>query len=225
MEAQGRAGTIRILIADPHPIFRDCVRMLLESEGSCQVVGGAGDPASAVKMTLQLKPDILLFDLAMPFHPAMRELSCLSSQVRVIGLTAANEKDRILEALRLGARGVLLRDSTTQLLFKSIRTVMAGQYWLGRESVSEIVEVFRDLRCPCGGESQRETFGLTPRELEIVGTVVAGYTNKDIAQKFSLSEQTVKHHLTNIFDKLGVYSRLELALFAVNHHLVAEGSG
>ena len=224
IETEKKTETIRILIADRHPIFRDGLRMLLESEKAYQVVGAAGDPANAIKMTLQLKPDVLLFDLAMPFHPALRELSRLSSHVRVIGLAGAIEKDQVLEALHLGARGVLLRDSATQLLFKSIRTVMAGQYWLGRESVAEMVEALRDLGPASEGESQRETFGLTPRELEIVGTIVAGYTNRDIAQRFSLSEQTVKHHLTNIFDKLGVYSRLELALFAVNHNLVGEGS-
>jgi DNA-binding NarL/FixJ family response regulator len=98
---------------------------------------------------------------------------------------------------------------------------MEGQYWVGRDSVASIVQALRDLASSPADDARRKNFGLTPRELEIVAAIVAGYTNKDIAQKFSLSEQTVKHHLTNIFDKLGVSNRLELALFATNHALVS----
>ena len=134
-------------------------------------------------------------------------------------LTAAIERAQIVEALQLGARGIVLKESATQLLLKSIRSVMAGQYWVGNESVSDLVTTLRDLMVPPREEARKKTFGLTPRELEIISAIVAGYTNKDIAEKFSISEQTVKHHLTNIFDKLGVSNRLELALFAVNHHL------
>lgn len=214
---------VRILIAEHHPLFRDGLRMLLEAEKSYRVVGGTGDAMEAVKLALQLKPDILLYDLALPYQlgfEALRELARSSAQVRVIIMAATVEKDQILEALHLGARGVLLKESTTQLLHKSIRTVMSGRYWLGRESVSDVVGALRSFQRAPERETGRKKFGLTPRELETVAAVVAGYTNRDIAKKFSLSEQTVKHHLTNIFDKLGVYSRLELAIFAVNHRLL-----
>jgi len=154
-----------------------------------------------------------------PGLEALAELARSSTPVRTVLLTAAIERAQIVEALQLGARGIVLKESATQLLLKSIRSVMAGQYWVGHESVSDLVATLRDLMAPAAGEERKKTFGLTPRELEIVSTIVAGYTNKDIAQKFSISEQTVKHHLTNIFDKLGVSNRLELALFAVNHHL------
>ena len=97
---------------------------------------------------------------------------------------------------------------------------MAGRYWIGREKVSEIVQVLhRLLPRPING-SGRSRFGLTPREQEVIAAVVAGYTDKDIAQKFSISQHTVKHHVTNVFDKLGVCNRLELVLFAVEHQLV-----
>jgi two-component system nitrate/nitrite response regulator NarL len=219
-----KSQPVRILLADDHPIFRDGLRRLLEAEPDLKVIGEACDGAEAVKMARQLKPDIMLLDLAMPRMPgleALRELSSgpVSNSVRVILLTAAAEKKQIVEALQLGARGVVLKDSATQLLLKSIHTVMSGEYWVGRESVSNLVQYLRNLVQSSGEEAKQKKFGLTPRELEIVSAVVAGYSNKEIAEYFKISEDTVKHHLSNIFDKLGVSTRLELALFAVNQAL------
>jgi len=212
----------RILIADDHPIFRDGLRRLLESEREFQVIGEACNGVEAVNMVRELKPEILLLDLAMPRRPgleALREMSTQASSVRVILLTAAAEKDQIVEALQLGARGVVLKDSATQILLKSIRAVMNGEYWVGRESVSNLVQYLRSMVEASGNEPRKNNYGLTPRELEVVSAVVAGYANKEIAQHFKISEDTVKHHLSNIFDKVGVSTRLELALFAVNQSL------
>jgi two-component system, NarL family, nitrate/nitrite response regulator NarL len=223
-----KSQPVRIVIADDHPIFRDGLRRLLEAEPDLKVMGEASDGAEAVKLARQLKPDILLLDLAMPKHPgleALRDLSTgtgaggSSTPVRVILLTAAAEKGQIVEALQLGARGVVLKDSATQLLLKAIHTVMSGEYWVGRESVSNLVQYLRTLMQSSSDEARQRKFGLTPRELEIVSAVVAGYSNKEIAEYFKISEDTVKHHLSNIFDKLGVSTRLELALFAVNQSL------
>jgi two-component system, NarL family, nitrate/nitrite response regulator NarL len=219
-----RANAIRIVIADDHPIFRDGLRRLLEAEPDLKVIGEAADGGEAVKLARQLKPDILLLDLAMPRTPGLEALREMSSgqganSVRVILLTAAAEKNQIVEALQLGARGVVLKDSATQLLLKSIHTVMTGEYWVGRESVSNLVQYLRNLVQSSGEEARQKKFGLTPRELEVVSAVVAGFSNKEIAEHFKISEDTVKHHLSNIFDKLGVSTRLELALFAVNQGL------
>lgn len=209
---------VRILIADDHPIFRDGLKRLLESEPDLTVIGEACDGVEAVVLARKLKPEILLLDLAMPRRPgleALREMNEESHCARVILLTAAAEKEQIVEALQLGARGVVLKDSATQILLKSIRAVMSGEYWVGRESVSNLVQYLRSL-VETAATPRQKKFGLTPRELEIVSAVVAGYTNKEIAEYFRISEDTVKHHLSNIFDKVGVSTRLELALFAVN---------
>ncbi|HEY3119085.1 MAG TPA: response regulator transcription factor [Vicinamibacteria bacterium] len=217
---------IRILIADDHRLLREGLRRLLEAEPGLVVVGEAEDGEVALELARALKPDILLLDLAMPRLAgleALRELAGAGLDTRTILLTAAAEKPDIVKALQLGARGIVLKQSATEVLFRSIRSVMAGEYWVGRECVSDLVQTLRALDAPPSRPAARKTFGLTPRELEITSTVVAGYTNKDIAQKFSISEDTVKHHLSNIFDKAGVSSRLELALFAVNHRILDEG--
>jgi two-component system nitrate/nitrite response regulator NarL len=212
---------IKIVIADDHPIFRDGLKRLLEAEPTFKVIGEGSDGVEAVNLVRQLRPDILLLDLAMPRRPgleALRELSSQTVSARVILLTAAAEKEQIVEALQLGARGVVLKDSATQILLRSIRAVMNGEYWVGRESVSNLVQYLRSLmEAPRSAEPRR--YGLTPRELDIISAVVAGFANKEIAQHFKISEDTVKHHLSNIFDKLGVSTRLELALFAVNQSL------
>jgi DNA-binding NarL/FixJ family response regulator len=215
------------VIADDHPIFRDGLRRLLEAEPGLKVIGEASDGSDAVRLARQLKPDVMLLDLAMPRQPGLEALRDLSiggaNGVKVILLTAAAEKHQIVEALQLGARGVVLKDSATQLLLKSIHTVMAGEYWVGREAVSNLVQYLRMQMQASNEESRQKKFGLTPRELEIVSAVVAGYSNKEIAEYFKISEDTVKHHLSNIFDKLGVSTRLELALFAVNQGLPIKG--
>ena len=219
------AQEVRIVIADDHPIFRDGLRRLLEAESGLRVIGEASNGAEAVKLSRQLKPDILLLDLAMPGHPgfeALRELgsnSSSSNALRIVLLTAAIEKNEIVEALQLGARGVVLKDSATQLLLKAIRSVMAGQYWVAREEVSNLLPYLQPLIKSSQQSERQRKFGVTRREIEIISGVVAGFTNKDIAEHFKISEDTVKHHLSNIFDKLGVSTRLELALFAVNQSL------
>jgi DNA-binding NarL/FixJ family response regulator len=219
------ADTVRIIIADDHAIFRKGLKSLLDAEPGFQVVGEAENGDEAVLLARSLVPDVLLLDLAMPRVSGMEALRALAAEsapipVRTILLTAGIQRPEILDALQLGAVGVVLKTVPPELLFKSIRAVMLGQHWIGNECVSDLVQALRsygDASTPA-----RARFGLTPREMEITSAVAAGLSNKEIAQKFVLSADTVKHHLTNIFDKVGASNRLELALFAIHHRLVEE---
>jgi two-component system, NarL family, nitrate/nitrite response regulator NarL len=212
---------IRVLIADSHTLFRDGLRKLLDAEEGFEVVGDVAEGDMVVPLARQAQADVILLSLSMPRLDAMevlRQLSTAEIPARTILLADAEDRKGIVEALKLGAYGIVRKDSNRQHLFNSIRCVMAGQYWIGRESVSDLVRALRAFSATEGQPRSRE-FGLTRRELEIIALVVAGYSNPEIAARCSVSEQTVKHHMSNIFDKLGVSNRLELALFAVNHRL------
>jgi DNA-binding NarL/FixJ family response regulator len=140
--------------------------------------------------------------------------------VRIVLLTAAIEPEETVQALRLGARGVVLKESAAQTLYKCIRSIMKGEYWVGHDRISDLLQTLRELeRIPAPEASPASR--LSPRERQVITAIVGGATNKDIGQSLGLSEQTVKNHLSNIFDKLGVSNRLELALYAVDHRLPA----
>ena len=214
---------VRIVLADDHQMFRDAVRRLLDAEPDLVVVGEAGDGEEAVALTLQYEPDILLLDVAMPHANGMevlQQIAAASKATRIIMVTGAVEENELRQALRLGARGFVLKESGAVQLLESIRVVHGGEYFVGRECMADLVSAVRSRGVAIEGRTPRKAdFGLTARERQIVSAVVNAYQNKEIAEKFAISEKTVKHHLTNIFNKVGVSNRLELALFAVHHRL------
>jgi DNA-binding NarL/FixJ family response regulator len=214
---------VRILLADDHPVVRIGVRNMLQASESFVVAGEAGDGDEAITQTLELLPDILLLDLNMPRLPgleAMRAIMSGSPTVKIILLTSTVTPQEIIEALQIGARGIVLKDALADHLTNAIRTVVSGDYWIGGKRVVNLVGALHDLMKQAA-IPERKTFGLTPREMEVVGCIIEGCSNRDIAKQFSLSEETVKRHLSNIFDKTGVSTRLELAMFAIAHRLVA----
>jgi two-component system nitrate/nitrite response regulator NarL len=215
------AEAVRIVLADEQPIFRDGLRRLLETEPGLRIVGEARNALEAAVLVATLSPDILLLSLAgaAPFPlEALEQLAATGSPVRTILLTGTvNAPEVISAAIQIGACGVVPRDSGPEVLFESIESVMAGNYWVGRECVSNVAASVRRL-----GDTRRRTrsFGLTRRELEIVHSVLSGNTNKEIARRFSISANTVKRHLTHIFDKVGASNKIELVRFAAHHRLL-----
>jgi two-component system, NarL family, nitrate/nitrite response regulator NarL len=220
----GGCSRARIVIADAHPVFRHGLRRLLESEPYVRVTGEASDSAEVVRLARQLKPDLVLLGLPLGGQAGLgvlRDLVAACSAVRVVLVTPSIEKSLVVEALQLGAHGVVQKESSPRVLLESIRTVIDGQYWVARESLPCIVEALRELVPRQNGNGSPKDYGLTPRELALITRVVAGLSNKDVGREFSISERTVKHHLTNIYEKLGISNRLELAVFALNHHFSA----
>jgi DNA-binding NarL/FixJ family response regulator len=210
------------VVADDHPVVCIGVRNMLSESDGFEVIGDAADGDEAITQTLELQPDILLLDVQMPRLPgleAMRAIMTGMPTVKIILLTSTISTQQIIEALHIGARGIVLKDALADHLQTAIRTVFNGDYWIGGKRVINLVSALHDLMQQAQ-VPQRKTYGLTPRELEVVGTIVEGCSNRDIAKQFNLSEETVKRHLSNIFDKTGVSTRLELALFAIAHHLV-----
>jgi DNA-binding NarL/FixJ family response regulator len=220
MANEKKSGPIRIVVVDDHSIVREGLRLILSVDPTMQVVGQAADGQEALDTVHKVNPDILLLDVDMPRMNGLEALKTLSegdSDVKCVLLTASIENKQIVEALQLGARGVIRKETPAKVLLQCIRSVYDGQYWLGQNAFSDLVKGLRSVGPSSSTENAK--FGLTARELKVISAVLEGDTNKAVAERLSISEQTVKNHLTNIFNKLGVSSRLELVLFATKHNL------
>lgn len=232
-ERQGRASAaavkaadvIRLVLADDHALFRRDLRARLDSQPDFDVAGEASSPSETMALCASASPHVLLLDVAMRGGEGMALLERLGElrlDTRILMLTTAMPRNELVRALQLGARGVVLKDAPADLLFKSIRRVRAGEFWVGRDMVADLVHALAAIEkaaTPKPLLHAPRAFALTARELEIVSAVASGHTNRQMAEKFSIAEDTIKHHLTSIFDKTGVSNRLELALFAIHHRL------
>jgi DNA-binding NarL/FixJ family response regulator len=210
---------VRVMIADDHAIFRAALKRLLEFAPGFQVAGEVGGNGEVVSVARQLEPDVLLLDDTHGHRTldAVREVSRFAHTCRTILLTVQIREQQMVQAFRAGARGIMVKASPVDVMFKGIDAVMAGAYWVGREKVADPVHV---LRSEPDDAPHDRPFGLTSRELQVIEAVVAGYTNKEIAERLTISQNTTKHHLSSIFDKLGVSNRLELALFTHSHRIL-----
>jgi two-component system, NarL family, nitrate/nitrite response regulator NarL len=228
----------RVVVADDEGLFRASLRQLLGVPPAVlqdvygidvgfgfEVVGEACTGSETVQVVRAVSPDLLLLDLMMPQMSgleALRELGAPREMFQTILLTGALDRPQLLMAVKLGVHGLVLKDCQTELLFEAIMSVMAGKSWLGPGLVTELLEGLRDLMASAA-QPARGRAALTPREREVLTRVVTGCTNKDIAREFSVSEETVKHHLTRIFDKVGAANRVELAMVAQAHGLHSAG--
>jgi len=218
---------IRIVVADDHPIFRDGLCKLLALEEDFEVVAQAQDGRQVLDVLQQHEPDILLLDLKMPGLDGLATLQRLQAsknKTRVIVLTASDDKNEFVQAMKLGTSGIVLKQTATELLIKSIRKVHAGEIWLDSHTTAAVIRQFVaadevPAAPQASAQRDRERSPLSQREREIVALVAQGFKNKEMAEKMFISEQTVKNHLHNIFDKLGVSDRLELALYAIHNNL------
>jgi DNA-binding NarL/FixJ family response regulator len=211
---------VRIVTVDDHTILRDGLRRLLDARPEFEVVGEGRTGGDALRLVADLSPDLLLLDLAMPDMSGLDVLEALAlrnSPVRVVLLTAYADSQQVLDALRLGVRGLVLKESATEMLYKCINAVMKGEYWFGHDQVPALVDALRQMSAP---PARPPVETLTTRETDIIRAIVDGATNRDVARQLGVTEQTIKNHLSHIYDKLGVSNRLELALFAIHHKVL-----
>jgi DNA-binding NarL/FixJ family response regulator len=199
---------------------------VLTDRPGIQIVGEANDGMEAIEKAVELAPDVVLMDLKLPKVDGMtvlRSLHARAQNSKVLLFASSEHKDEFVEAMKLGCSGVLPRDTPTHLIEKSISKVYAGEIWLDSNTTAAVIRHFASpgelsVSQP-NGKHTRERSQLSQREREIIILIAQGYKNKEIAEKMFITEQTVKNHLHNVFDKLGVSDRLELALYAIHNSL------
>jgi two-component system, NarL family, nitrate/nitrite response regulator NarL len=217
---------IRVLIVDDHTLFRSGIKLLLQRQEGFEVVGEAGDGLEGVKRAKQLKPDVILLDLHMPGTSGLEAIPILREvvpQSEVIMLTVSEDAEDLLDALRAGARGYLLKNIETDFLLESIRRAAAGESVMSSQMAGKLADTLRTLQNN-SSKSESSLGKLTSREREIIILLASGASNKQIARTLDLAESTVKIHVQGILRKLNLASRVQAAVYAVEHGLVAPNS-
>jgi DNA-binding NarL/FixJ family response regulator len=223
--ANGGLPSIRVLIADDSSLFRDGLSNLVSAQKDLHVAGTVDSAANANEQLRLVRPDIVLLGWPAGAPASQRIFAAILDgklPTRVIMMVSDDGKEDFVEAIRSGCSGIVPKTTSTELLLKSIRKVHAGEIWLDRMSTADVIR--RLSKKGSGNVAARQGLrdqgaALSVREREIVGLIAQGFKNKDMAERLFISEQTVKNHLHNIFDKLGVSDRLELALYAIHHKL------
>lgn len=204
---------IRLLLADDHPIVLDGLEQLFRLEDDFQVLGRCARGEEVASQVARLKPDILILDMRMPRHDGLavlRDLKAQPHRVRVVILAATLTEEEMLEAIRLGVRGIVLKEMAPRLLVECVRKVYGGGQWLEKSMAGAALD-----RLARREGAQKGMAGiLTPREVEITRSIGAGRSNKEIADALFITEGTVKTHLHRIYEKLNIHGRLELGLYA-----------
>ena len=212
-----RGDPIKVLVVDDHWVVRQGLRMFLEQESAITVVGEASDGREAIEEARRLRPDVVLMDILMPHVDGIEAITRIKAEmphVEVIALTSVLQDRSVSDAIQAGAIGYLIKDTRGDQLVRAIHDAAEGRVHLSPEAATRLA---KDLRHPERVES------LTKRETSVLRLVAEGLANKEIARRLAISEKTVKRHLVNIFDKVGVSSRLELAIFALDHGLGPHG--
>ena len=231
-----------IILASDFPIFRDSLKTYLKQETDIEIVGCATTEQEVIPLLQSLQPKLVVLDLNLEWEKLCALLHQIhtTSSVRSLVMSDGLDSGRVTQLILHGAHGVVPSRTTRELLTKSIHTVLAGGFWVSRATVTDFVALIRESAsgmrvkmtdakiepadiapgsAQIKSDAEVARLGLTRREMQVIGALVDGQTNKDIAATFNISEYTVKHHLTNIYDKLGVYNRVELVLFAINRGL------
>lgn len=218
------SGPVRVLIGDEETAFCESLRTILQPQRRIEIVGQANDTDSVIKLSDVHRPQVLLIDYGICRKLNTRGTRKQGAPLEVVMLDIP-DKAKIIESFRLGAKGIILKESQPRIWWKGIGAVLAGQYWLGNESLAVLIQAIRDSPVREDSSKAARHFGLTPREIDIVERIANGRSNKEVGEDCSIRERTVKHHLTNIFGKVGVSSRLELALFAREHQIFSRQQG
>jgi DNA-binding NarL/FixJ family response regulator len=208
---------IRVLVVDDHPVWRDGVRGDLEREGAARVVGEASDGGEAVELARTEMPEVVIMDLKLPTVPgseATRRIVEESPHVRVLVLSASGDEADVLEAVKAGARGYLLKSSTSEEVVDAVRRVHAGEPVFTPSLAGLVLDEFRRL-----ADRDPDEPSLTARENEVLKLVAKGYTYREIAEKLFISHKTVQNHVQNILTKLQLRRRYELMRYAIRKGL------
>ncbi|HZG99021.1 MAG TPA: response regulator transcription factor [Nocardioidaceae bacterium] len=212
---------VRVLVVDDQELFRRGLMLVLSGEEGIELVGEAGDGASAVRLASSTRPDVVLLDVRMPGLSGIATCALMAAQVpsaRIVMLTASDEEAYLYEAIKSGASGYLLKDASIDQVAEAVRLVADGQSLISPAMASKLLEEFKQLARPDPGVP--DTPRLTARELEVLVQVARGHNNREIARTLFISENTVKNHVRNMLEKLQLHSRTEVVVYAVRENLL-----